>query len=70
MHKWIRAACVLGVMAGLWSGLQAQEKKATPAAKAQAATPGGIAWAASYDLAMTRMGADATPVILYFTYDG
>jgi hypothetical protein len=29
-----------------------------------------IAWAASYDAAMARMGDDLEPVILYFTYDG
>jgi hypothetical protein len=30
----------------------------------------GISWVASYDQALERMGANETPVILYFTYDG
>jgi hypothetical protein len=70
MHRWIRAALAAGMMAALWPGVQAQEKPASPATKAQAARQGGITWVASHDLAVKKMGADQTPVILYFTYDG
>jgi hypothetical protein len=69
-----RAAClaaVLCIAAGAMTVSQPQDpapraaKPYIPLAKQRT----GIRWVASFDRAMTMMGNDKRPVILYFTYD-
>lgn len=71
MHRMLLLAVAVGLAVGAPAAGVAQDPAKPPAAAQAPPAKAGpsIAWTKGFDEAMKAMGADETPVILYFTYD-